>query len=49
MSARVTEVQIRTLVFTFYEQVREDDLLGPVFASHIDDRWGPHLEKMCDF
>lgn len=36
------------LVYAFYDRVRHDPLLGPVFADHIAD-WGPHLEKMVDF
>jgi hemoglobin len=49
VSPRITEQQIRELVFTFYERVREDDVLGPVFESRLAGRWAPHLEKMCDF
>ena len=29
----------------FYDQVRADPLLGPVFNQRISD-WGPHLEQM---
>jgi len=36
------------LVHGFYDRVRTDPLLGPIFASRVDD-WGPHLEKMVDF
>lgn len=39
---------LERLVHGFYARVREDDLLGPVFAARIDD-WGPHLEKMVAF
>lgn len=49
MSARITEPQIRTLVHSFYERVREDDMLGPVFEAHLAGRWDAHLAKMCDF
>ena len=49
MSRLVSEEDIRTLVFTFYDRVREDELLGPVFDAHIGDDWEAHLEKMCDF
>lgn len=47
--ARITEQEIRDLVFAFYDRVRADELLGPVFESRLSDRWEPHLEKMCDF
>lgn len=36
------------LVHGFYDRVRADPLLGPVFADHITD-WPPHLEKMVEF
>ena len=40
---------IKTLVNTFYEKVREDDLIGPIFNGIIQDRWPIHLEKMYRF
>jgi hemoglobin len=39
---------IRTLVDTFYEGVRDDPMLGPIFARHVAD-WSLHLPKMYDF
>jgi len=36
------------LVHGFYDRVRSDPLLGPVFAARVSD-WGPHLEKMVEF
>ncbi|WP_192895627.1 group III truncated hemoglobin [Arsenicitalea aurantiaca] len=39
---------IESLVRNFYDKVRMDPLLGPVFAERIDD-WTPHLEKMIEF
>lgn len=44
----IDEAMIERLVHGFYARVREDELLGPVFASKISD-WGPHLERMCAF
>lgn len=40
---------IRQLVDSFYEKVRADALLGPVFSAVIQDRWPEHLEKMYRF
>lgn len=40
---------IQQLVDAFYEKVREDELLGPVFNRVIEDRWPEHLEKMYRF
>ncbi|MEO8530369.1 MAG: group III truncated hemoglobin [Deltaproteobacteria bacterium] len=39
---------LKRLVYGFYDKVRSDALLGPIFAERITD-WGPHLEKMVDF
>ncbi|MDO3627187.1 group III truncated hemoglobin [Mucilaginibacter sp. BT774] len=39
---------IQLFVDEFYGKVREDDLIGPVFADVIAD-WQPHLEKMYAF
>ena len=41
--------EIRQLVDSFYEKVRADELLGPVFGAVIEDRWPAHLEKMYSF
>ncbi|MEZ5773662.1 MAG: group III truncated hemoglobin [Hyphomicrobiaceae bacterium] len=44
----IDDEMIARLVHAFYDRVRADDLLGPVFAARIED-WGPHLERMCAF
>ncbi|MGH6981793.1 MAG: group III truncated hemoglobin, partial [Stellaceae bacterium] len=44
----IDEDMIRRLVHGFYDRVRTDPQIGPVFASRITD-WTPHLETMCDF
>ena len=44
----IDEVMIETLVRRFYERVREDTCLAPVFSSRITD-WEPHLQRMCGF
>jgi hemoglobin len=43
-----TEEDVAKLVYTFYDKVRADELLGPVFEQAISN-WGPHLEIMCNF
>ncbi|HUG60088.1 MAG TPA: group III truncated hemoglobin [Candidimonas sp.] len=43
-----TEEEITTLVYGFYDRVRADAMLGPVFNSHIDD-WDTHLKIMVRF
>lgn len=44
-----SEAEIETLVRTFYGRIREDEMLGPVFARVIGEEWEPHLLKMMDF
>jgi hypothetical protein len=36
------------VVHAFYDRVRQDALLGPVFDARIQD-WPQHLERMVDF
>ncbi|MPY76858.1 MAG: preprotein translocase subunit TatC [Alphaproteobacteria bacterium] len=44
----ITETQIERLVGTFYARIRDDALLGPIFAARVED-WDTHLKKMCAF
>jgi len=41
----IDEPMIARLVDAFYDRVRADPLIGPVFAARISD-WAPHLEQM---
>ena len=41
----IDEAMIARLVDAFYDRVRVDPLIGPVFNDRITD-WGPHLEQM---
>lgn len=41
--------EIKVLVNNFYDRIREDSLLGPIFNGIIQDRWPEHLEKMYRF
>ena len=43
-----TEQEIETLVYSFYDRVRADAKLGPIFDAHIDN-WDIHLKKMVSF
>lgn len=40
---------IKLLVNTFYDKVREDTLIGPIFNERIQNRWPEHLAKMYTF
>lgn len=40
---------IKLMVGEFYDKVKADPLLGPVFFEKIPGDWQPHLEKMYLF
>lgn len=40
---------IKLMVDSFYEKIRQDDLIGHIFNQIIGDRWPDHLEKMYRF
>lgn len=44
----IDEAMIERLVRGFYDRVREDEILGPVFSARIAE-WEPHLQKMFAF
>lgn len=44
----IDEAMIERLVRAFYDRVRGDPVLGPIFAQKIAD-WEPHLERMFAF
>ena len=39
---------VHTLVNTFYDRIRVDVYLGPIFNKHISD-WPAHIEHLTDF
>lgn len=45
----LTLEEVKLLVDTFYEKVRNDALLGPIFNEKIQDRWPQHLDTMYRF
>ena len=40
---------IKLMVDTFYESVRDNELLSPIFKERIENKWPAHLEKMYSF
>lgn len=44
----IDEALIEWLIRCFYDRIREDEFLGPIFAARISD-WEPHLERMFAF
>ena len=51
-SGQITEDDIAVLTALFYERVRKDGLLGPIFNEKIgtdDARWAKHIAHINDF
>ena len=48
-AAIASRADIIRLVNAFYERVREDDILGPIFNDVARVDWESHLPKMYDF
>jgi hemoglobin len=44
----IDEPMIERLIRRFYARVRDDNILGPIFAAKISD-WESHLQKMFAF
>lgn len=44
-----TREDIIQLVNTFYDKVRIDSLIGPIFHQVVHNRWDEHLPKMYKF
>ncbi len=40
---------VKLLVNTFYESVRADPVLSPIFDERLGDCWPQHMEKMYKF
>lgn len=46
---RISDEAIVVLVRAFYDKVRRDPQLEPVFAAMIGGRWDAHISRMCRF
>ncbi|WP_343643794.1 group III truncated hemoglobin [Chryseobacterium sp.] len=40
---------IYKLVCTFYDKIRKNEKLGPIFDEHIKENWKEHLNRLTDF
>jgi hemoglobin len=50
MKKDISDIEdIKLMVNAFYDQIRENEVLGPIFNGIIQDRWPQHLEKMYTF
>jgi len=45
----IDEAYISRLVDTFYERIRLNPIIGPIFEERIGDEWSPHLARMKEF
>lgn len=45
----ITIVDVAMLVNQFYDKIRQDEFLAPVFNSVIKENWDAHLNRMIDF
>lgn len=45
----LTIEDVELLVNTFYDKIRADELLAPIFNERIQNRWPEHLNKMYQF
>lgn len=46
---QIDDDNLRVLVTEFYDLVRLDDLLGPIFEPRIGASWQRHMDRMVDF
>ena len=50
MNQITARADVSELVHAFYSKIRKDNLLGPIFESHIpNELWPEHLDKLTDF
>jgi hemoglobin len=47
--AGLTEPLVREVILSFYEKVRVDEVLGPVFTEAIGNDWTAHTERIILF
>ncbi len=45
----ITQALLNKLVHQFYESIREDKELAPLFNDTIQDNWPEHLDRMTQF
>jgi hemoglobin len=49
MHIEITYESIQDLVQVFYDRVRDDEILSPVFNKALGDDWAPHQAKLVEF
>jgi hemoglobin len=48
-SVGLTEALVRKVIVSFYDKVRSDALLGPIFSKAIGNGWDSHIERIVGF
>lgn len=48
-SIGLTETLVRKVIISFYEKVRSDALLGPIFSEAVGDDGSSHIERIIGF
>ena len=46
VEAGLTEPLVREVIASFYDEVRKDSVLGPVFHGILGDDWTAHLNRI---
>jgi hemoglobin len=49
---KINEDTLRVMLTDFYDKVRKDDLIGPIFNNKIgttDEDWAPHMDRVVAF
>ncbi len=49
VAAGLSEPVIRTVILSFYEKVKRDPLLGPIFEQAIGAHWDMHIDRIILF
>ena len=49
VASDITAAEISQLVDRFYDEIRKDARLGPIFEARVQGNWDPHLAKMKKF
>jgi len=48
-SIGINDAYIDVLVDTFYDRIKQHNILGPIFDNAMGDNWPTHLARMKDF
>lgn len=49
LSVGLTAPVLRDVVYAFYDKVRNDEMLAPIFNKAIGPKWDHHIEKVYQF